>query len=103
MKPVLLAAIILAVATPAVFASDYEVIVDGKAYLFSDGVEKQVAAKDGKYVSITVSAVKFKTFQEHGISFRYPNDMKLKQESFLGIKQVTLESTVKTQQTVATS
>ena len=81
---------LLAVVTPA---ADYEVTVDGKKYLFTDDVAQKVVIKEGKPVSISVSAFKTKVFQEHGISFRYPSDMKLAQEPFPGFKQVTVEST----------
>lgn len=74
-------------------AADYEVIIDGRTYLFSRGVKQEIILKDGQRISVSVKGVETKAFQEHGVSFSYPSEMKLGQESFYGIKQITLEST----------
>lgn len=47
----------------------------------------------GQRISVSIKGVQTKEFQEHGISFSYPSEMKLDQKSFYGIKQITLEST----------
>ncbi len=92
MKAKLFAAFLILVVN-TVFAADFEVIIDGKTHLFSEGIEQNVDTKSGQQVSITVATTKTKKFQEHGISFRYPSEMKLSQESFFGLKQITLEAT----------
>jgi hypothetical protein len=91
MKTRLLTILLIILACSA-FAADYEVTIDGTTFLFSEGVEQKVAAKNGQQVVVTVSAVMTKNFQEHGISFRYPSDMKISQESFNGIELITLEA-----------
>ena len=93
MKTATMTAILSTFLAGAIPAADYEITIDGKKYLFTDGVQQKVVTGDGSRVAISVSAVKTKVFQEHGVSFRYPSDMQLAQESFFGIKQVTLEST----------
>lgn len=83
---------LLALATSA-SAADYEVAIEGQQYLFSEGVEQQITLKNGKRISVNIKTLKTKIFQGHGISFSYPSEMKLSQESFYGIKQITIEST----------
>lgn len=75
------------------FATDYEVTIDGKIYTFTQGVEQRIILHNGQRVSMSVSPVKTKEFREHGISFSYLSDMKIGQDSFYGIKQVTAETT----------
>ena len=74
-------------------AADYEVTIDGKAYLFTEDIEQQVAIKNGQRVAVTVSILKVKEFREHGISFRYPSHAKITRENIYGIQQITLETT----------
>ncbi|MDP7396726.1 MAG: hypothetical protein QF541_07645 [Lentisphaeria bacterium] len=93
MKPTIFASLILLALVTSASAADYEVAIDGRKYLFSQGVEQEIILKDGKHISVSIEGVKTRTFQEHGISLTYPSDMKLGQESFYGIKQITLEST----------
>ncbi|NCC60077.1 MAG: hypothetical protein EOM12_03875 [Verrucomicrobiae bacterium] len=93
MKLTILTLFALLAVVASASAADYNVTIDGRTYLFSQGVEQEIPLKDGKRVSINIEGVKTRTFQEHGISFDYPSDMKLGQESFYGIKQITLEST----------
>jgi len=89
----IVAATIAIMSTSSALAADYEVTIDGKTYLFTQGVEQRVVLNDGHRVAISVSPVKTKEFREHGLSFSYPSDMKIEQNSFYGIKQITIEST----------
>jgi len=89
---VVLLAIAMVVAS-TVLAADYEVTIDGKTYMFTQGVERNLILNDGHRVSISVSTVKTKEFRKYGLSFSYPSDMKIGEESFYGIKQITLKST----------
>ena len=92
MKRTIFASLILPVLGASASAADYEVIIDGRAYLFSKGEEQEIILKDGLRISVSIKGVKTREFQEHGISFSYPAEMRLGQESFYGIKQITLES-----------
>ena len=93
MKSIAYTATLLMVFAASAITADYEVTIDGQVYLFTEGEEQNLILKDGQHVSISVAGVKTRNFQEHGISFSYPSDMKLDQESFYGIKQITVEST----------
>lgn len=93
MKQTALTILILIFFASSVYAADYEVTIDGNSYMFTQGVAQDIILKDGKSVSISVSAVKTKVFQDHGISFNYPSDMTVGQDSFYGIKQITLQAT----------
>lgn len=75
-----------------VFAADYELTVDGDIYMFTQGVKRNITLNDGRQISVSVAQVKTKEFREHGFSFKYPSELKLSQESFYGIKQVTVEA-----------
>ena len=92
MKLKIFASLILTVLGASASAADYEVTIDGRAYLFSKGVEQEVVLEDGQRISISIKGVKAREFHEHGLSFSYPAEMKLDQESYYGVKQVTLES-----------
>ena len=74
-------------------AADFEVTVDGKTYLFTEGIEQQIATKNDQRVAVTVSTLKVKEFREHGISFKYPGHAKITRENIYGIQQITLETT----------
>lgn len=92
MKLTTFTSLILLTLVPSASAADYEVIIDGRNYLFSQGVKQEIILKDGQRISVSVKGVETMEFQEHGVSFSYPSEMKLGQESFYGIKQITLES-----------
>ena len=92
MKLKIFASLILTVLGASASAAGYEVTIDGRAYLFSKGVEQEVVLEDGQRISISIKGVKAREFHEHGLSFSYPAEMKLDQESYYGVKQVTLES-----------
>lgn len=93
MKPITFSSLILLMLAASASAADYEVTIEGRTYLFSQGVKQEILLKDGQCISVSVKGVETKEFQEHGVSFSYPSEMKLGQESFYGIKQITLEST----------
>lgn len=93
MKQTALATLILIFFASSVYGADYEVTIDGNSYMFTQGVTQDIILKGGKSVSISVSAVKTKVFQDYGISFNYPSDMTIGQDSFYGIKQITLQAT----------
>lgn len=93
MKLIILAHFALLAIVTSATAADYEVTIDGRMYLFSQGVKQDILLKDGKRISINIEGVKTRTFQEHGISFDYPSDMTISQESFYGITEINLEST----------
>lgn len=93
MKPITFSSLILLALVASASAADYEVTIDGRIYLFSQGVKQEIILKDGQSISVSVKGVETKEFQEHGISFSYPSEMILEQESFYGIKQITLDST----------
>lgn len=89
---IILASLTLLVFVASASAADYEVTIDGQTYLFSKGIEQKIILKDGQHISLSIKGVETRLFQEHGISFSYPSEMKLGQESFYGINQITLES-----------
>ena len=93
MKKIAITAIFLIFFSPGALAADYEVTVDGKTYLFSEGIEQQIAVKNDQRVTISVSTLKIKEFGEHGISFKYPRHAKITRENIYGIQQITLETT----------
>ncbi len=71
MKLTILASLALLAVVASVSAADYEVNIDGRIYLFSQGVEQKILMKDGKRTSISIQGVKTRTFQERGISVSY--------------------------------
>jgi hypothetical protein len=71
-------------------ANDYEVSVDGKIYMFSNGIEYKVPTKAGPSVVVGVSAAKHKLFKNNLFSFDYPTEMILEEQNFYGIKQITV-------------
>lgn len=76
-----------------IYSSDFDVDIDGKRYLFTDGMQQQVPLKSGERISITVTAAKDKLFSDSGFSFRYPAEVKLSQESGFGARVIQLETT----------
>ena len=88
MKRIVMTAIFLILYALSAQAADYEVTIDGKTYLFTEGIEQQVAIKSGQRVAVTVSTLKVKEFREHGISFHYPSHAKISRENIYQIEAV---------------
>jgi len=86
----ILSTLILSLST--LYSSDFEVEIDGKRYLFTEGMQQHVPLRDGGRVPITISASKDKFFSQSGFSFRYPTEMKLSEESGFGARVIQLET-----------
>jgi len=88
-----MAAFILIFHITVVSADDYEVTIDGQIYMLTRGISQEIRLGDGRRIAVCVRDAATKSFQEQGISFVYPAEMKLSQDSIYGIKQIMLATT----------
>lgn len=73
------------------FSADFKVTIDGRNYLFADGIQQEIILAEGKSVAVKVEGVEVKRFQKHGVSFDYPPEIQIEEESADGIQLIYLD------------